>query len=122
MYFAYATDFLSLQHQGQQLMAPVVARLTPDVIQGGLLTDEVNAALVADDRAAQRFADESGRAADECQRRGEQCRDLREQWQRYHQAMLAYGAAAQAAASSDPPVAMPPPPPPPPPPPSWCQI
>jgi hypothetical protein len=122
MYFCYATDFLSLQEQGHQLMGPVVAGLTPDVIQGGLLTDEVNAALVADDRAAQRFADESGRAADECQRRGELCRDLREQWQRYHQAMLVYRAAAQAATSSDPPVVLPPPPPPPPAPPSWCQI
>jgi hypothetical protein len=121
-YFAYADDFFYLSVRAEGLMAPVLARLTPEVIRGGVLTEEVTATLITDDRAAQRVAEECAASADECRRRGVLCWDLREQWRRYREAVVVYGATARPTTDADPPQPLPPPPSPPPAPPSWCQI
>ncbi|MCU1343912.1 MAG: hypothetical protein JWL70_178 [Acidimicrobiia bacterium] len=122
MYFDYAETFYLLEARGSMVMPPVKAGLTPDVIQGGLLTAEISGTLITNEAATNRFCMECSASADECRRRGVACAELREQWRQYRTAMVAYAAAAQAAAAMKPPGTVPPPPVAPPTPPSWCQF
>jgi len=122
MYFDYAESFTYLGLRSAQLMPPAMARLNPEVIRGGVLTDEVTATLITNERAAALVAEECDHSASECRRRGVQCAQLRQEWRSYERAMESYGVAVRRAAAADPPGPTPPPPVPPPAPPSWCQF
>ena len=122
MYFDYADAFFYLGIRSAQLMPPVMARLTPEVFRGGILTEEVTATLVTNERAIGVVSDECDHSASECRRRGAQCAASREQWRAYDRAMEAYAMAVRSAASTDPPGPVPSAPQAPPAPPAWCQF